>query len=198
MTTAFFLVRHAAHDQLGRVLTGRMPGVSLGAAGRSQAARLAERLAQERVTAVLTSPLERSCETAEPIVRRLGVPIRISESLNEIDFGAWTGRSFAELEAEVLWQRWNAFRSGTRTPGGETMAQAQARIVGLMERLRNELPGTGVVLVSHGDMIKAALAHHLGLSLDLFHRIEISPASISVVELGDWGPRVLAVNEVAG
>lgn len=195
MTTTVFLVRHAAHDRLGRVLTGRMAGVRLGEDGRRQTERLAGRLARAAATAVYSSPLERARETAEPIARRLDLPVRVDPAIDEIDFGDWTGRAFDALEEEPLWRQWNVWRGGTRCPGGETMGQAQARIVGFIGRLRLDHPETGVVLVSHGDMIKAALAHHLGLSLDLMQRIEIAPASISVMEIGAWGPRILCVNE---
>jgi probable phosphoglycerate mutase len=193
-----FLVRHAAHDRVDRVLCGRMPGVGLGEAGRRQAEALARRFAAGGgVDAVWTSPLGRARETAEPIASRLGLPVRVSDALCEIDFGAWTGRAFDALRDDPRWRRWNEARAGERPPGGESMAEAQARALGGVERARTEHPDGRVVLVSHGDVIKAVLAGVLGLSLDAHARFEIAPASISALAVWDGGGKVLSMNEAA-
>jgi broad specificity phosphatase PhoE len=97
VTTTFFLLRHAAHDRLGRVLCGRMAGVSLSEAGRSQALKLAERVSRETVTAIYSSPLERARETAAPIAARLGLEVEVAPEINEIGFGDWSGLTFDEL-----------------------------------------------------------------------------------------------------
>ncbi|KLK94483.1 phosphoglycerate mutase [Microvirga vignae] len=196
MTTTFFLVRHAAHDRVGTVLCGRMPGVTLGDLGKTQARRLAERFANEKVACICTSPLERAVETAEPIATRLGRPLEQSEGIVEIDFGNWSGRSFDDLSDDPRWHAWNSSRSTSRPPEGETMLEAQARVVHAMERLRNLYAERSVILVSHSDVIKAALLYHLGMPIDAYSRFEISPASISALVVGDWGSKVLRMNEV--
>jgi probable phosphoglycerate mutase len=195
VTTTFFLVRHAAHDRVGTVLCGRMPGVSLGTVGREQARRLAQRLANENVASVQSSPLERARETAEPIATRAERPLEFNDGLMEIEFGAWTGRTFAELGPDPLWAGWNASRSVARPPNGETMLEAQARVVGSMDRLRRTYEGQAVVLVSHADVIKAALLYYLGLPIDAYTRFDIETASISTVAVGDWGSKVIRLNE---
>ena len=197
MTTTFFLLRHAAHDRLGRVLCGRMPGVTLGEAGRAHAARLAERLSRETVAAVYSSPLERARETAEPIAARLGLSVEIAPEIDEIGFGEWSGRSFEELDRDPRWAAWNAARSVSRPPGGETMLEAQSRAVGFIERLRRTHGDGAAALVSHADLLKSVLAFFLGLPLDLIGRFEVGPASLSTVVVGDWGAKVLTVNEAA-
>jgi broad specificity phosphatase PhoE len=196
VTTTFFLVRHAAHDRVGTILCGRMPGVSLGSIGRSQAEHLAARLANENVASVLTSPLDRARETAEPIAARFGRAPEICEGINEIDFGAWSGLSFDVLAPDPGWVSWNSVRSISRPPGGETMLEAQARILRVIERARKAHPERAVVLVSHGDVIKAALLYHLGMPIDAYTRFEIDPASISTLRVSDWGSKVLRLNEV--
>lgn len=196
MTTTFFLVRHAAHDRVGTVLCGRMPGVPLGDLGRSQAQALAQRLANENVACIRTSPLERAVETAEPIAARLATPLEPCVDIVEIDFGDWSGKSFNALSDDPLWAKWNSSRSTSRPPSGETMLEAQARIVRAMEGLRHRYENRSVVLVSHSDVIKAALLYHLGLPIDAYARLEISPASISTLVVGDWGSRILRMNEV--
>jgi broad specificity phosphatase PhoE len=196
VTTTFFLVRHAAHDRVGTMLCGRMPGVRLGETGKTQARRLSERLVRESVACIRTSPLERALETAEPIAARIGEPLEICEAIGEIDFGAWTGMSFEALEQDPRWTAWNNARAVSRAPEGETMLEAQGRIVKAIGELRDRHPDRSVVLVSHGDVIKAALLYCLGLPLDAYGRFEVEPASISTVVVGDWGSKVLRLNEV--
>jgi probable phosphoglycerate mutase len=173
-----------------------MPGVHLSTPGQAQARRLAERLGGERIASVQTSPLERARETAEPIAERIGEPVDICDAVTEIDVGAWTGLSFDALSGDPRWRAWNSARSVSRPPDGETMLEVQARIVGTMEHLRTIFRDTGVVLVSHGDVIKTALLYHLGLPIDAYGRFDIEPASISVLAVGDWGSKVLRMNEV--
>ena len=195
--TTLFLVRHAAHDLVDRALCGRMAGVRLGEHGRTQAERVAVRLSHETVAAVQSSPLERARETAEPIAQRLGLGVEVADALNEIDLGEWAGRPFDELRDDPRWALWNAARSVTRAPGGETILEVQARVVAHMEAVRARFPEAAVVLVSHADVIKAALAYCLGLSLDSLQRCDVAPASLSSVVIGDWGAKVLSLNEVA-
>lgn len=193
--TTFFLVRHGLNDSVGKVIAGRMPGVHLNAEGRAQAERLAERLGNLAVAAIYTSPLDRAQETAAPLARRLNLEVQVSPALSEIDYGEWTGRAVHELTVEPLWKQYNLLRSITRIPGGEIMLESQARVVGEMERLYAALPTGSIVLVSHGDVIRSALAYYAGIPLDLFQRMEINCASISVISLSDHGPRILRMND---
>jgi probable phosphoglycerate mutase len=195
VTLVVHLVRHAAHGLLGRTLAGRMPGVSLSAEGRGQAERLAARLARSPADAVLTSPLERARETAAPIAAAMGREAVVEPALNEIDFGAWTGHSFDALADDPAWRRWNAARSLARPPGGESMLAAAERMRDLLERLSGAHGPGRVVLVSHCDVIRAALLHVLGLSLDRYDRIAVDPASVSTLAIDEWGARVLSINE---
>jgi len=195
VTTTVHLVRHAAHDRLDRILCGRMADVTLSAQGRTQAAALAARFAEESVAAIYASPLDRARETAEPIAEHLGRAVQVREAFSEIDLGAWAGRAFDDLRDDPHWTRWNTARGVTRPPGGETMLEAQVRIVAGLERLCAEHPAESVVVVSHADMIKAALAYHLGLPLDAILRFEIGPASVSTLLVGAWGAKVVSLNE---
>ncbi len=190
------LVRHAAHDRVDAVLCGRMPGVTLGAAGHAQAAALAARLRGCGATAVLTSPLERARETAAPIAAALGVVGEAVADLNEIDFGAWTGCRFDALAGDPLWHSWNAARAAGRAPGGETMAAAQGRVTGLLAALAAR--DCDAVLVSHCDVIRAAVLGVLGLSLDAYDRIDIAPASLTTLALWPGGGKVVTLNETVG
>jgi broad specificity phosphatase PhoE len=196
VTTTFFLVRHAAHDRVASVLCGRMPGVSLGPRGHEQARRVAARLSIENVASVQSSALERARQTAEPIAGCVARTVELNDGIMEVDFGAWSGRSFEDLERDPRWASWNKARAVSRPPGGETMLEAQARIVGAIERLESVYRDRAVVLVSHADVIKAALLYHLGLPIDAFARFDIDAASISTLVVGSWGSKVVRLNEV--
>lgn len=195
MTTTVFLVRHGSHDRLDRILCGRMPGVGLSREGRAEAERVAERLQAERVGALYSSPLQRARETAEAIAARLGLEARLLDGLQEIDFGDWTGAALETLHADPRWGPWNRSRSLTRPPGGESMAEAQVRAVRAVEAVRARHPDEGVALVSHGDVIKALVCCWLGLDLDHYDRFDIDPGSLTTAVVGDWGVRILRVNE---
>jgi probable phosphomutase (TIGR03848 family) len=196
--TRLLLIRHAHHDYLGRAIAGRLAGVSISAQGRAEAAALTERLAGAGIAAIYSSPLERARQTAEPLARRLGLRIEICQPLSELDFGDWTGRTMAELEADPAWRRFNTQRAATRPPGGELMLEVQARMVAELERIRRLHPDASVAVVSHGDVIRAAVLHYAGIPLDFYSRIEIYPASISIIELDENGPRLIRLNEVTG
>ncbi|MCW2285341.1 broad specificity phosphatase PhoE [Rhodoblastus acidophilus] len=187
------LVRHAAHDNVGGFLAGRMPGVRLGAAGRAQAERLAKRLASEKLDAVQTSPRERTRETAEAIARASGLgEACIADGLDEIDFGAWTGKTFDALDADPAWRKWNEQRAMARTPAGDSMEQVQARALAHIKTLTAER----VALVSHADVIKTVVCGVLGLPLDAGPRFDIALASITRLAAGPGEMKLAGLNEV--
>lgn len=169
--------------------------MNLTPAGERQAVAVAERLSAERPDLVQTSPRERAKQTAEVIAARCGARVEGAEALDEIDFGEWTGRDFAALDGEPLWREWNERRGQARCPGGESMAQAADRIAAHAAALARERPGARIVLVSHADMLRGLVARLLGLPLDNMLRFEIAPASVSRIEIGDWGGCVRSLNE---
>jgi probable phosphoglycerate mutase len=179
---------------VGKAIGGRAEGLALNATGREEARKLPERLSRMPIAAIYTSPLERAQQTAQPLAQALALTPRIEEGLDEIDFGTWTGRTFAELESDVAWAMWVYRRSSAEPPEGETIVTVQRRVVDAVERLRRAHPGETLALVSHGDVIKAALAHYLGMSLDHLESFDIAPASVSVVLAGDDWSKVTLVN----
>ncbi|MET0250734.1 MAG: histidine phosphatase family protein [Novosphingobium sp.] len=189
------LIRHAAHSHLGTILSGRTPGIGLSPKGRAQADALARRLEATTIDAVHASPVQRAQETAAAIAARHGLPVETVAALDEVDFGDWAGRGFAELAGDPRWDAWNAARASAPTPGGETMAQAQARAWNHIAQAAAVEPGRTIAMISHCDIIRAVLAEALGLSLDHLHRFDIGPASISRLVIGPWGEKVLSMNE---
>jgi probable phosphoglycerate mutase len=196
------LVRHGITASTGKVLPGRTPGLHLADAGREQAARLGERLAawagadgkRPQISAVYSSPLERTRETAAPLAAALGVRVQVVRGLVECDFGDWTGGDIKKLMKLPDWATVQRYPSGFQFPGGESFTGMQARMLQVISELRARHPGQVVVAVSHADPIKAVVADALGTHLDLFQRIVISPCSVTAISYGPSGPTVLAVN----
>jgi probable phosphomutase (TIGR03848 family) len=193
--TRILLIRHATTDAVGKHFSGRMTGVHLNDEGRTQALQLSERLRGLPVTAVYSSPLERAVETAEPLAKALGLQHVISEDFLEMEFGEWTNSAFTEVMRQPQFGRFNTFRSCTRIPGGELMIEAQVRMIRGIEKLCLQHLHQTVAIISHSDLIKASLAHYAGIHLDMFQRIEISPASVSIIEIYDETARIMLVND---
>ncbi len=194
-TTNLLLIRHGLTDY---TTVHRMPGWTLGIhlndEGRAQAAALARRLAGVKLAAIYASPLERAVETAGPLAEARGLTIQVRRDLGELHPGDWTGRTAKELEGEELWPIIHAYPSGVRLPGGESFLGCQARLVAGLDAIRSAHPGQTVAVVSHADPIKLAVAYYLGLPLDLFQRLSISPASVTVVAFQRMGPRLVCLN----
>jgi broad specificity phosphatase PhoE len=177
-----YLVRHASHDLIGKILCGRSVDPALNQRGHHEAAALARILGAERIDLVRTSPRRRTRETAQAIAERIGCELELARALDEIEVGDWSGLSFEELARDENWHSWNGRRGSTRPPHGESMRELQQRIVAHLEELA-ELPIRSAVLVSHAEPIRAALMHQRGIALDDFHRVEVAPASISIIDV---------------
>lgn len=193
--TLILLVRHATTAATGERLGGWTPGVHLDDKGRAQATTTAEMVAEHAVAAVYSSPLERTMDTAAVIADRVDVDVQVRAGLGETDYGDWTNRPLGELRDEPLWRRIQATPSRVTFPGGESLRATHARIVDQVEELAGQHPDDLVVAVSHADPIKAVVAHFAGMPLDLFQRLVISPASVTVLALDDAaGPMLWGVN----
>jgi len=192
--TTFYLIRHAERIGAQDALVGRAPGFSLSERGRAQAQRVADWLAGKKIDHVYTSPVTRAVETAAAIATAAGVPVQTDDDLHEVNFGEWTGKTFGELEADAAWKRFNLLRGPARAPDGETLVEVQMRMVSALYRLNEAHPNHGVVVVSHADPLKAALAFFSGIPLALFDRLEVGLASVSVLRLDGWNLRIECVN----
>jgi probable phosphoglycerate mutase len=194
--TVFHLVRHGEHVWRGRgILAGRSAGVGLTHEGRAQMIVIGQCLGGEEIVGLYASPLQRTRESAEILAARLGLAVQFRDDLIELDFGEWTGLSFDEVRRDGRWEAWRTCRSLAAVPGGETMRQVQVRTVDALAELHRLHQRGAVVVVSHGDVIRAALLFALGMPLDLYARIEIGIASISTIEFADFGFCVRRLNE---
>ena len=193
--TTFLLVRHAAHDWLGRGIAGRLPGVHLNLDGREAAGALVARLQQARIDAISCSPQPRTRETAAPLAHARGLELRIDPAFDEIDFGAWMGRSFDDLRNEGgAWTQWCERRGSAQAPGGERFEDVARRAMQGLHALRERHPDGHVLVMSHGDVIKAVVALQLGMSLDDLEKFDVAPASVSVLSMGASWARLESLN----
>jgi probable phosphomutase (TIGR03848 family) len=194
------LLRHGrSTSNTAHTLAGRSAGVELDEKGTAQAAALVERLAGLPIKALVRSPLLRCRLTLEPLASALGVSPVVEERLVEVDYGDWTGRQISELVKEPLWSVVQQQPSAAVFPGGEGLAQVQARAVAAVREHDRGLAaehGADVLWVActHGDVIKAVLADALGTHLDSFQRITADPASMSVIRYTELRPFVVHVN----
>ncbi|MET1756648.1 histidine phosphatase family protein [Novosphingobium sp. RD2P27] len=197
MTATITLIRHAAHSHLGHILSGRSPHVALSQEGRSQADLIASRLSGTAWDAIHSSPVQRALETAQAIASHCtGIEAQVAHQLDELDFGDWSGRAFAELDEDPRWATWNESRATAIAPNGESMAAAQERAWSHIERTALASPNATIAMVTHCDIIRAVVARVLGLSLDHYGRFDVDPASCTRLAVGDWGAKVLSLNEI--
>jgi probable phosphomutase (TIGR03848 family) len=199
--TTVLLVRHGRTTaNASGVLAGRTPGVELDDRGRAQAAALAARLAAVPLAAVVSSPLERTRQTAEALLAdRKDTPLHIDDALNECDYGHWSGRDLKTLAKEPLWKTVQAHPAAAVFPGGEAMAAMSARAVTAVRRWNEQLGEHATyAVVSHGDVIKAIAADALGMHLDLFQRLQVDPCSVTVITYTATRPFLLRLNDTGG
>ncbi|WP_406230089.1 histidine phosphatase family protein [Nocardia sp. NBC_01009] len=195
------LLRHGVStSNTARTLAGRSQGVDLTERGNEQARALAARLAALPIEHIVHSPLLRCQRTVAPLAEKLDLEPEYDDRLIEVDYGDWTGKLLADLLTEPLWKVVQQHASGAVFPGGEGLAQVQARAVAAIRELDRkfaEQHGHDVLWVacSHGDVIKSVLADAFGIHLDGFQRIVVEPASISVVRYTPTAPYVWRVND---
>jgi probable phosphomutase (TIGR03848 family) len=198
------LLRHGrSTSNTAGVLAGRSEGVDLDDKGREQATGLIDRIGELPIRAVVSSPMLRCRRTVEPLAAALCLEPLIDDRLSEVDYGEWTGRKIGELAKEPLWAVVQAHPSAAVFPGGEGLAQVQARAVAAVRehdrRLAEEYGGPEKrdvlwLACTHGDVIKSLIADAYGIHLDGFQRVNADPASVSVIRYTPLRPFVLHVN----
>ena len=192
--TVFYFVRHGVTAHTGHKLSGWIPGIHLTDEGRAQAEAAAGMLASVPFKAIYSSPIDRTMETAAPIARLHGLEIVQVPSLGEVEYGKWSNRTFKTLARTKLWEKVQRYPSGVRFPEGETLREVQSRAVEEVESIAERHRKQIVCCVSHADVIRLLAAHYLGIHIDLFQRLTVAPASVSVIALNDGRPLVISLN----
>lgn len=197
--TELLLVRHGANEYTRtHRLAGWTPEVHLNDFGRSQAVAVGEHLSKRKLAAIYSSPLERTVETAQAILaHHPHLHLQLAEAVGEVRYGEWTGQELSKLAQTRLWRHVQHEPSRVTFPGGEAMRDAQLRAVNCIEDVCLHHPRETVCVVSHSDIIKMIVAHYMGMHLDLFQRINISPCSLTIIQLGSGQPMIEQVNETS-
>ena len=197
--TTILLIRHAVNDYVKEgKLAGWLPGIHLNDEGKAQAEALGKRLADVPIKHIYSSPLERTMETASAIQQyHKRLEIEPTPEIGEVRYGDWEGMKLSALRSRKMWEVVQEYPSRASFPNGETLRGVQVRAINEIERMVKKHPREMVVVVSHADVIKLALAHYLGMHLDNFQRIMVSPASISTLMPGYSRPVVITMNDVA-
>ena len=196
--TIIVLVRHGENEWVKKHrLAGWLPDVHLNEKGHQQAQEAAQRLSALPVKALYSSPVMRCLETAEYIAQVFDLEIQPLDGLGEVRYGSWEGKKIKKLARKPLWRTVQYYPSRMRFPGGgEALREVQFRMVQALEQLHAQHQEETIVAVSHADAIKLVLAYYLGVHIDLFQRITVSPASVSILYLAENGAvRVLRVND---
>lgn len=199
MATQILLIRHAVNEYVttGK-LAGRLDGVHLNEDGQLQAKALGERLADAPINHIYYSRLDRTKETADAIhTHHPDIPLEVNDGILEVDYGDWQDMKINDLRKRKMWEVIQEYPTRAYFPNGETMRAVQNRVIDEIESLVIKHPNQMIALVFHADLIKMTVAHYLGVHLDNFQRIVISPASISTLILGHSRPFVGNVNDTA-
>jgi probable phosphomutase (TIGR03848 family) len=196
--TRLVLVRHAVTAQTGPLLSGRTPGIDLSDKGVGQAEATAQRLAKLPISAVYASPIERTTQTAQQIAAHHSLDVQPLAGVVEADYGDWTGGKIAELAKTDEWKVVQVAPSRARFPNGESITEMQSRTVAALDEVVARHSNETIVVVSHADPIKSAIAHFSGMHLDLFQRVHVSPASVTVFEFHSYGVMMVKCNDTGG
>jgi broad specificity phosphatase PhoE len=199
MYTTLFLVRNADTDfTRDRRVAGRRD-IGLSRDGRGQAERLRDRFGSQKLEfdEILASPLPRAVETAEILAAPLGHGVVRDPRLTDFDAGRWEGQTHNDIGGSPEYQRFIQNPVDESIPGGERISGVRDRVVAAVSQALadNEL-GANILMVSHAGPLRVLLAHYLGMNLVHYHRLRLSPASISILRFESEAgvPRVLTIN----
>jgi len=196
MMAIFYLVRHGRTDFINKKLCGNLPGIHLNTEGKVQAQKVADYLGTFPIKALHSSPLERARETIAPLSNWLGMMVNVEDFLREINFGDLQGKG-KELFEYPIWQLYNTHPAEVQFPNGESVLEAQERVVaGLDELSKRYSVEDQVVCVAHCDVLRLAVAHVINLPVDNFHNLTIDPASITKVEWTSERKKLHALNYI--
>jgi broad specificity phosphatase PhoE len=195
LTNDLVLVRHATCERMDSILLGRTVDAALDTCGLREAAAMARSLASVSDPLIETSPRQRARQTAAAIAAHTGAEVATSPAIDEVDFGGWSGQTFAQLHEDPGWQTWNRQRASAATPAGERIEDVRTRTLEHLGRLQRAFPERPIILVTHAEIIRTVLLHWLGAPIDSYQRLVISPASLTRVRLGEHAVSIESINQ---
>ncbi|HWQ05114.1 MAG TPA: histidine phosphatase family protein [Longilinea sp.] len=191
------LIRHGDNDVFKTRIAGRMPGVHLNSAGLQQVQALADSLTSAPITAIYSSPMDRALETAAPLAANHSLEVSVHPGLIEVDYGRLQGRTYKQLKRLKIWKLVHEQPSAVTFPEGESLSGVMKRIVAALDGLACQYGDHSLIAcVTHGDLIRLAVAHYLGIPLDHYQCFSIATASITTLVLGKNRPQLLNLNQV--
>jgi broad specificity phosphatase PhoE len=184
MATSFLFLRHGESEaNIKGILAGRNSGVNLTAKGRDQISDLAQDLLARKIDLAFTSPLERTMQSSALFLATRNIPLTVDPAFVEMDYGSWSGKKLAILAKKKEWKIIQSDPERFTFPGGESFAAANIRIQNRLNELilKNPRQDKTILIVTHGDIIKMAMAYALGLPLQKFQNFRVDTASISEI-----------------
>jgi probable phosphoglycerate mutase len=200
MTTRLFLIRHGSTELSAEDRFAGATDVALSSEGFQQVERLSRRLSDDRLTAVYSSPLRRTLDTARTVARPHGLVPIAREGLREIDHGRWEGLTRAEVEARYAdeYARWERDPFTFAPDGGECGLDVMARALPVIRRIVEDHPDENVAVVSHKATIRLVISSLLGFDARGYRdRLDQAPASLSILDFRDpVRARLMLFNDV--
>ena len=188
-----FLLRHAQSlaNEKG-ILAGRMDSVSLSKRGLTERNELEQRFQDAAFEQIISSPMQRCLET----IANIFPSPKIAAEFQEVDYGDWTGKRMRTLARKKAWQEIHKNPASVRFPNGETLPEVQTRaLLGL--DLHVDQRKKNILISTHADVVKVIILHALGTHLNNIDKIQISNASISVLDIKGRDLRVVKVNDTS-
>jgi probable phosphoglycerate mutase len=185
--TTLILVRHGETDHTSEKRFSGRGGddPALNADGRAQVRAVADWLAPlaDEIDVLVSSPLRRTRETADIIAERLAHPVAVEEGLAEAAFGTWDGLTFHEVQQAYPDDLDAWLGSLDIAPGGhgDSFEEMDRRVRRTRDRLVSGYPGKAVLAVTHVTPIKLLVRMALGAPLDAVYKMELAPASVTVI-----------------
>lgn len=194
-----YLIRHGESTANREGVYAGDTDVPLTETGRRQALALAARLASVPLAAVVASDLQRAVRTAEAIAAGRGLSVAVDPRWRELDLGLWEGRTHDAVVREdpEAFARWLEGGDDAAAPGGETWAAMTARVSAAWEEWRRRIGAGAIAFVTHTGPIRAMVARALALDRIRARRLQVDTASITVLDWGEEGPRVVTLNDTA-
>ena len=181
--TRIWLARHGEVEEAYHQVFGGSLDMDLSPLGLRQAAQLAEDWGNRKLDAVYTSPLMRARKTAQPISQQFGLVPEVLEDLRELDFGAWTGHHWHQVQEKFGVNAFDWLREleQDRVAGAEPSSRFQERVGRALDQVAASHPGGQVLLVCHGGVIRVALASILRAPLSHLSGLEIEYGSLTLI-----------------
>jgi broad specificity phosphatase PhoE len=190
------LIRHGQTDwNYERRIMGDQP-IGLNLSGQDQIRELSKILQSYSYSAIFSSPLRRTLETAEILNEGRGIPIQTDNDLREIEYGEWVGKTFKEVRSDPHFKEYYKHPDQPVGNIGESLVQVQTRAVGFVEKIRSMMDHKKVIFVTHADWIKCVVMYYLKIPLTQLYQLRIDNGSVSYLTFEGKRERVLTINNV--